>query len=80
MHTGSLMSRRKALLQCKGGGPPEPAESLSIQLIEFKESAAWRRAYRELKSVLDKREHLPSKQERKAMRQARAKERGRRNR
>lgn len=81
MHTGSLMSRRKALLQCQEtAGTPEQAESPSSQPIEFKDTAAWRRAYQELKSVLDRREHMPGKQERKARRQAKAKERGRRNR
>lgn len=81
MHTGSLMSRRKALLQCKEtAGTSEQIESPNSQQIEFKDTAAWRRAYQELKGVLDKREHMPSKQERKAMRQAKAKARGRRNR
>lgn len=81
MHTGSLMSRRKALLSCsETAGAAHQPESPASQSIEFKDSDGWRRAYRELKSVLDKREHLPSRQERKAMRQARAKQRSRRNR
>ena len=76
MHTGSLMSRRKALLQCK--------ESLDLSgevaqkspgLIEFKDTPEWQCAYNDLKQVLSQREHLPNKQERKALRQAAAKTR-----
>lgn len=74
MHTGSLMSRRQALLRC-----PETS-SLSVQdkaslfsAIQFKDTQVWQNAYRELKNELDTREHLPNKQERKAQRQARAK-------
>ena len=73
MHTGSLMSRRKALLKC------EESFELSDQInpsnsseIEFKNTVEWRQAYQDLKSVLDTRENLPNKQERKAMRQAKA--------
>ena len=71
MHTGSLMSRRKALLKC------EESFELSDQIqrsnsdkIEFKNTTEWQQAYKDLKSVLDTRENLSNKKERKAMRQA----------
>jgi len=74
MHTGSLMSRRKALLKCEesielsGQVAPE-----STGPIEFKNTPEWKRAYNELKQVLALRENVPNKQERKAIRQAAAK-------
>ena len=60
MHTGSLMSRRKALLACE--------ESLEFSdrdldyrvesgYIEFKQTGEWTKAYQELKSELNDREH-----------------------
>ncbi|OEY65917.1 hypothetical protein [Marinobacter sp. X15-166B] len=76
MHTGTLMNRRKALLRCPETSELPPDEKAApFGKIRFKDTAVWQQAYRELKSVLDKREHLPNKQERKAMRQARAKRR-----
>lgn len=74
MHTGSLMSRRQALLKCADTAPLSEQEKASLFLpIRFKDTQVWKNAYRDLKSVLDKREHLPNKQERKALRQAQAK-------
>lgn len=76
MHTRSLMTRRKKLLQCKEtGNASDPAEVAALGTIEFKDTPEWQRAYDDLKQVLSGREHLPNKQERKAMRQAAAKQR-----
>jgi hypothetical protein len=76
MHTGSLMSRRKALLQC------EESFDFSDQLvrkdtgvIEFKNTPEWQCAYKDIKQVLSKRENVPNKQELKARRQHAAKSR-----
>lgn len=78
MHTGTLMNRRKALLKCPEVSELPPEEkTLPFGKIRFKDTAVWQKAYQELKSVLDKREHLPNKQERKAMRQAQARARKR---
>ena len=80
MHTGSLMSRRAALLKCEesyelsdqaGISPPEK----NREFIEFKDTDEWKQAYKELKDILSTRENIPNKQERKAMRQAKAKAR-----
>jgi len=78
MHTGSLMSRRKALLSCEEsfrlsdryGYEPEPDPSL---YIEFKDNPRWQQAYDELKAVLATRENVPSKKEKKLIRQQKAK-------
>ncbi len=74
MHTGTLMNRRKALLKCdetpelsRQNKPP------STDKIEFKNTAEWQQAYQELKAVLSTRENIPNKQQRKAIRQAKAK-------
>lgn len=78
MHTGTLMKRRANLLKC------EESFELSDQLgygakpsatgaIEFKNTQAWKSAYKELKNLLSTRENLPNKQERKEIRQAKAK-------
>lgn len=76
MHTGSLMSRRKALLQCKESASHNSQEARQVSgLIECKDSPEWQRAYSDLKQVLSQREHLPNKQERKALRQAAARSR-----
>ncbi len=76
MHTGTLMNRRKALLKCPEISELPPQEKASaFGKIRFKDTVVWQKAYQELKSVLDKREHLPNKQERKAMRQAQARAR-----
>ena len=75
MHTGTLMSRREALLKCE--------ESLDMSdrdfpitdpnIIEFKDSHEWQQAYKDVKSILATREHVPSKGERKTIRLAKAK-------
>lgn len=76
MHTGTLMSRRQALLKCPETSTLTLQDKTSLFTpIRFKDTTVWQNAYRELKSVLDSREHLPNKQERKALRQARAKRR-----
>ncbi|MCJ8315403.1 MAG: hypothetical protein MJK11_20845 [Pseudomonadales bacterium] len=80
MHTGSLMSRRKALLKC------EESFELSDQVgynspindgitIEFKDSKVWKQAYQDLKNILSTRENILNKQERKEIRQVKAKSR-----
>ena len=64
MHTGSLMSRRKKLLACEEsfevsdryGNEQEPNPE-ETGCIEFKNSNAWKKAYKELKSVLSMREN-----------------------
>ncbi len=75
MHTGTLMTRRNTLLKC------EESFELSDQYqiiqhngIEFKNTSLWQQAYEDLKAVLSTRENIPSKQERKALRQAKAKQ------
>ena len=68
MHTGSLMSRRKKLLACEEsfeasdryGNENKPVTE-KIEYIEFKNSLAWKNAYKELKDVLAMREHYGKK-------------------
>ncbi len=73
MHTGSLMSRRKALLQCKESASLSGQDAREVSgLIEFKDTSEWQRAYSDLKQILSQRENVPNKQERKALRQAAA--------
>ena len=80
MHTGSLMSRREALLKCeesfeasdRNGYETKPSSSVT-GVIEFKNTPEWKKAYNELKTVLSKREHMPNKQERKEIRKEKAK-------
>ncbi len=80
MHTGTLMSRRAALLKCeesfkhsdRDGHESEPEQSATC-FIEFKDTDEWQKAYGELKLVLATRENIPSRQERKAERQFKAK-------
>ncbi len=65
MHTGSLMSRRKALLACEESIELSDRDAdyvVSDGYIEFKQSEAWQRAYNELKSVLSTRAHWPRNQ------------------
>lgn len=79
-HTGTLMSRRAALLKCEGAFEvtdragynikPSPSET---GIIEYKDSLEWQQAYEDLKGILATRENLRSKQERKHIRQAKAK-------
>lgn len=68
MHTGSLMSRRKKLLACEesfevSDGYDKENESVAEEkeYIEFKNSSAWKNAYKELKDVLAMREHYGKK-------------------
>ena len=74
------MNRRAALLKCEEKfvqsdrvgyeAAPLPAKT---GLIEFKDTVEWQLAYFELKAVLDTRENIPNKKERRAIRQAKAK-------
>ena len=76
MHTGSLMSRRKALLKCEESY--EDSDQIvrkDLGLIEFKNTQEWLNAYSDLKQVLSSRENVTNKQERKKNRQAAAKSR-----
>jgi hypothetical protein len=80
MHTGTLMSRRAALLKCEESFEAsdhtvyESKHSASITgIIKYKDSPEWKLAYKELKDVLANREHVPNKQERKKLRQLKAK-------
>ena len=60
------MSRRKALLACEESFEvSDQITRASSDLIEFKNTPEWNRAYSELKSVLSKRENVLNKQERK---------------
>ena len=80
MHTGSIMSRRAALLKCeesfemsdRNGYETKPNVS-QTGLIEFKNTPEWQQAYKELKKVLSARENVPNKQERKEIRREKAK-------
>ena len=72
LHTGTLMSRRNALLKCEESFEHEPKPT-GKDVIEFKNTVEWKQAYSDLKVVLAKREHLPTGSERKTMRQAKAK-------
>ena len=80
MHTGSIMSRRAALLKCeesfemsdRNGYETKPNVS-QTGLIEFKNTPEWQQAYKELKKVLSTRENVPNKQERKEIRREKEK-------
>lgn len=77
MHTGSLMKRRAALLACEESFAVSDRDGLPNTengRIEFKNTPQWQQAYEDIKSVLATREHIPNKQERKAIRQAKAKQ------
>ncbi len=79
MHTGTLMSRRDALLKCEESFEhsdrncyeKEPKPSTS-GFIEFKDTAEWQQAYEELRDLLASRENIPSKKERKVEHQSKA--------
>lgn len=77
MHTGTLMSRRKALLKCVEtcAHSDQISHKPNNDTIEFKDTPEWRTASADVKTVLATRENIPNKQERKAMRQAKAKSR-----
>lgn len=69
MHTGSLLSRRKALLKCDECF--EMSDELIApvnDLIQFKNTDVWKQAYRELQEVLSERENIPGKKERAILR------------
>ena len=73
MHTGSLMSRRKALFKCDDSFEhSDELERPTHDLIQFKQTPEWQQAYSDLKSVLSRRENIPSKKERKELRQENA--------
>lgn len=76
MHTGTLLRRRTALLQCEDSvtasdrsdyqSSPNPDET---GWVEFKDQPQWRQAYGELKDVLATREHnIPTGQEKRSRR------------
>jgi len=80
MPTGTLMSRRAALLKCEESfkqsdrnGYEEKPKAAKTKLIEFKDTIEWQQAYSNVKTILASREHVSNKQERKAIRQAKAK-------
>lgn len=70
MHTGTLLRRRTALLQCEDSfavsdrsdyeSSPNPDET---GWVEFKDQPQWRQVYEEVKDVLATREHIPTGQE-----------------
>lgn len=78
MHTGSLLSRLRALHQCeesieasdRADLEEEPSNS-ETGIIEFKNSPEWEAAYLDVKSVLANREHLPTAAEREVKRMSR---------
>jgi len=77
MHTGSLLARLRRLQQCeesfehsdRSGTEMEPDPSETGR-IEFKNTSVWRAAYRDVKEILDTREHLPTAAEREARRKS----------
>ena len=80
MHAGALTARRHRLLECEESFEDsdrygyEPAPDTSVTgLIEFKDSDVWKEAYREMKEVLETREHWPGGEERKQKRLEKAK-------
>lgn len=79
MHTGTLMSRRLALLKCEESfelsdrfGHESKPNIEDTKTIEFKDSTEWQNAFNELKVVLAARENIMSKQELKVIRQQKA--------
>ncbi len=79
MHTGTLMSRRAALLKCEESFEASDHSVYNVKpsasvtgFIEFKDTPEWQHAYNQLKEVLATREHVPNKQERKKLRQLKA--------
>ena len=73
-HTGTLMARRTALLKCEEslGHSDQTVCNTESGFIEFKNTDSWRQAYSDLKIVLSKIENIPTKKERKALRQSKA--------
>lgn len=77
MPTGSLLSRLRKLLACEESLAASDQLDQGLQqapagTIEFKDSAEWAKAHRDLKEILALREHLPTARERKDKRMARA--------
>ena len=80
LHTGTLMSRRLALLKCEDSFKKsdnytykkEPLTS-ETSYIEFKNTSEWVQAYKDVKQVLSVRKNIPNKQERKMQRQKKGK-------
>lgn len=77
MPTGSLLSRLRKLLACEesreaSDRPDDTGQQAPRGVIEFKQTAEWIEAHRDLKAVLAHREHLPKAQERRDKRMARA--------
>lgn len=73
MHTGSLMTRRIALLKCEESLMVSDRDSdhkVAPGTIEFKDSEEWKQAYHQQKNVLAKRENWPSKGNKKAARRS----------
>ena len=74
MHTGSLLARLQQLRECEESYDwtdhlPSEIELLkSDGRIHVKDSDIWVEAYRDLKAILDTREHFASKAERKRQR------------
>ncbi len=76
LHTGTLMARREKLLRCEESldtSDKDSSYSLPTGSIEFKASDEWQIAYKQLKEELSKREHWPSKGERREYRRSNAK-------
>ena len=76
LHTGTLMSRRIALLKCEESSELSDQSDCNTEpsVIEFKNTDTWKQAYSELKKVLSERENIPNKEERKTLRQAKARD------
>lgn len=75
MHTGSLLARLRKLQQCEESLQQSDRDSIEdapnlarTEHIEFKETSEWAEAYRDLKEILNNREHLPTASEREARR------------
>ena len=84
MHTGSLLTRLQQLRLCEESLEDSDMypEEVRHDMIVFKRTEEWICAYRDVKSVLENREHRPTAQERVAARGLRSKRRshGRRDR
>ena len=60
LHTGTLMARRRALLQCEeslSASDRLPGHQVEQGTIEFRQTKEWINAYQDLKKVLKNREH-----------------------
>ena len=79
LHVGTLMRRRKALLECEASfelsdrfGEKEPNVA-KTGVIEFKNTPEWVQAYRDLKEILATKQNVLNKVQRRMVRQQRAK-------